>query len=127
MLLKNLFWTYTVILLLLAVLPINSSGNVINHTFVVSIRLDYLLHCAVYIPWVVLLGLTTKKSFTKDTGTILFYLLLALVFAFLNEGVQYYLPYRAFNINDLIANFMGVLLGHIIFYFRNFFLKVIKI
>ena len=125
--LKKLFWIYTIILVLLAVLPINSSGNAINHTFVVSIRLDYLLHCVVYIPWMVLLGLTSKKSFIKDTFTVLFYLLLALVFAFLNEGVQYYLPYRAFNINDLIANFMGVLLGHIIFYFRNFFLKVIKI
>ena len=27
------------------------------------------------------------------------------------EGVQYFLPYRAFNVNDMISNVIGVMLG----------------
>ena len=34
-----------------------------------------------------------------------------LLMAFATEGVQYCLIYRAYNINDLLANFLGVLLG----------------
>ena len=31
--------------------------------------------------------------------------------AFATEGVQYFLTYRAYNINDQPVNFLGVLLG----------------
>ncbi len=119
MLLKNLFWTYTVILLLLAVLPINSSGNVINNTFVVSIRLDYLIHFAIYIPWMILIWLLTGSGFRKETGRTLQWIILALLFAMANEAVQFFLPYRAFNINDLLANGVGVLLGAMVFFVRR--------
>ncbi len=38
-------------------------------------------------------------------------IILSLLFAFSLEGVQYFLSYRAFNINDLAANGVGVILG----------------
>jgi VanZ family protein len=116
---KQLFIVYTVILVLLAVLPINSSGNSINHTYVVSIRLDYVLHFAIFIPWMVLLWRLTGNGFRKDTGKAVLWILLALLFAMANEAVQYFLPYRAFNINDLIANGVGVLLGAVVFGFPS--------
>ena len=39
-----------------------------------------------------------------------------LVFNF-TEGVQYFLTYRSYNINDLLSNFLGVLLGSIALFF----------
>ena len=29
----------------------------------------------------------------------------------MDEGVQYFLPYRVFNVNDMISNVIGVMLG----------------
>jgi len=43
------------------------------------------------------------------------WLLLGLMFAMGSEGIQYLLPYRTWNINDLIANSMGVVLGFVFF------------
>ncbi len=112
---KKLFWSYTIILILLAVLPINGGESVINHTFIISIRLDYLIHFAIYIPWMVILWKMTGANFRNNTGRSLLYILFALLFAIANEGIQYVLPYRAFNINDLLANGLGVMIGAVVF------------
>ena len=110
---KLLYYSYTVILILIAVLPLNSSGSAINHTFVVSIRLDYLLHCAIFIPWVFLLQRFTLFNFRTFPVKTIVLLLGGVLFAFAMEAIQYVLPYRAFNINDLLANGLGVVLGFI--------------
>ena len=34
-----------------------------------------------------------------------------LLMAFATEGVQYFLSYRSYNVNDLLFNFLGVILG----------------
>jgi VanZ family protein len=39
------------------------------------------------------------------------WLLLGLFFAAGTEGLQYFLPWRAFNLNDLLANGLGILVG----------------
>lgn len=111
---KTLFVIYTMLLFLIAVLPINSSGSAINHTFVVSIRLDYLLHCVIFIPWVFLLWKFTSFNFKMYPLKTIALLLGGILFAFVMEAIQYFLPYRAFNINDLLANGLGVLLGFMI-------------
>ena len=108
---RLLFLAYTVLLILLAVLPINSSGSAINNTYLVTIRLDYLLHFAVFIPWVVLLRMYSETSFRKNLGKTVLLLLAGIGFAAANEAIQYFLPYRAFNMNDLVANSVGVVLG----------------
>jgi glycopeptide antibiotics resistance protein len=41
-------------------------------------------------------------------------LLGGILFAFVMEAIQYVLPYRAFNINDLLANGLGVVLGFVL-------------
>ena len=108
----KLFYFYIVFLVLLSVLPINSSSNsTINDIFVVTIRLDYLLHCLVNIPLILFLyidkGIELFRTPVKTVGWVI----LLLIFAVVTEWIQYFLPYRAFNINDMIANALGVLLG----------------
>ena len=114
---KRLFYIYTIILVLLAILPINSISpdSALNNIYIISIRLDYLLHFAVFIPWVFLLWKMVGVSFSSNLQATLLYIILGLLFATANEAVQYLLPYRAFNINDLLANGFGVLLGSILF------------
>jgi VanZ family protein len=116
---KPLFYIYTVILVLIAVLPINSSGSSINHTFIVSIRMDYLLHFSIFLPWMFLMRLHSGLSFHKSTWRPLSWIFLGLLFAICTEIVQYFLPYRAFNINDLLANGLGVVLGFLFFMKKN--------
>ena len=114
---KSLLFIYAFLVVILAVLPINSSGNAINHVFILSFRLDYLIHFVMYIPWAFLIWKITGASFRKNAGMVVFYIALGLVFAALTEGIQYFLPYRAFNINDMIGNGIGVLLGSVVFLF----------
>jgi len=113
---KSLFIIYSIVLLLLAVLPINSSGSVLNNTYIISVRLDYLIHFIIYFFWMFLLKQLTHSS-SRDSihQVLIYYLLLGLAFAVWTESIQYFLPYRAFNINDLIANGLGVVAGLILF------------
>ena len=121
-----LFVFYCILLLLLSVLPLNGKSSPINHIFIVKIRLDYLLHAVVYLPWMSLIYFAFiqwgRKILTKKVVT---WLIFGLCTAFFTEGVQYYLPYRSFNINDLIANFSGVLIGLFFFLFIVFIKKPI--
>jgi len=102
---KLLLWIYLVAMLLLVVLPINSpEKSTLNDNYTFGIRWDYLLHAIVYIPLPVLLALNKKINFWIG-------LLLALILASGFEFMQMALSYRAFNINDLVANLIGVGLG----------------
>jgi VanZ family protein len=106
---KNLlFWLYILSIFLLAVLPINSQDNmVLNHTYVVHIRVDHLLHGVQFLPWF-LLGIYCRQI------PVYKLLIIGLLLAILTEGIQYFLPYRAFNINDMISNVFGVVAGLVI-------------
>lgn len=111
----NLFYLYQIFLVLLAVLPINGSANsTLNHVFVVTIRLDYFLHCLVYIPLVTFAWIDKKMSLSRFSIEIILWIFGLLLFAFATEGIQYLLPYRAFNINDLLANGLGIIIGFVI-------------
>ena len=104
-------------LILLAILPINGEGSAINHTYVVSVRLDYLVHFAVFIPWIFLAQMTNDLSFKSYPMKTLKWLFYGILFAAANEAIQYFIPWRAYNVNDLVSNFIGVLLGATIFLF----------
>jgi VanZ family protein len=115
----KLFYFYSFFLILLSILPINSSGAIINHVFIVSIRLDYLLHCLVYIPLVVLLRIDKGVDLLRSPVKAIVWFGVLIIFAAVTEGVQYFLTYRVFNINDLIANSIGVMLGFILIMLVN--------
>ena len=109
------FGIYTTVMILLCVLPINSSGSTLNNIYLINIRLDYLAHFILFIPWMFLLKKYSKISFNKNIVKTTLLIIIGLLFAFGLELVQYYLPYRAFNINDLIANGIGIGMGVIFF------------
>ncbi len=97
------FWGYLVSIVLLMALPLNSSKQ-LNDIMVLSFRGDYLLHAILFLPWM--------YFYPVYKIGVINWLFAGIVFAAGSEALQYVLPYRAFNINDLLANGMGVLLVH---------------
>jgi glycopeptide antibiotics resistance protein len=102
----RLFFTYLIILLLLSVLPLNSQGSDINDLYIIRLRFDYLVHAVIFLPYMIL----ARKAFSEKSA-ILPLMLTGIIYAILCEGIQYPLPYRAFNINDLLANLTGFTLS----------------
>jgi VanZ family protein len=88
----------------LVTIPIQRQGVIINNYHVVHIRLDHILHGLLMMPW---FFLSIRLHGMKVLPAILLGILLALS----AEGVQYFLPYRAFNVNDMISNVIGMMLG----------------
>ena len=110
---RLIFITYLLFLILAAVLPINSGSSSLNNTFIIHIRLDYLLHAILFIPWAFLYLLTFRP--VKWNGKLMM-VAAGLLMAFATEGVQYFLTYRSYNINDLLSNFLGVVLGSLVLF-----------
>lgn len=117
--LQKLFWVYTVIIPLLAVLPLNGTNSRLNNTYIISIRLDYLLHVGIFTLWLILYRVayfSTKTNYRR--GETVKLISLFLLFAILSEVIQSFIPYRSFNLNDLIANFLGVIIGLLILFVK---------
>jgi len=105
---KIVLFAYIFGMVLLVSLPLNEAGSdFLTNTYVVKIRLDYLGHIILFIPFLMLVKISYPLPF-------LGMLLAGMVFAGFCEGVQYLLPYRSFNINDLLANMLGILVGIIL-------------
>ncbi len=104
---KRLIYIYLTFLILGTMLPINGTFA-LNDNYVLNIRWDYLLHVLVYIPLPVLLIKQTEK----------FWLAMLLSFAIAAgfEFVQLTIAFRAFNINDLLANVVGILAGVLVYF-----------
>lgn len=94
---------YFVLLAVLMWAPMGGLGIPLNN-FIFGLRVDHLLHAAVYLACAAALMDWMKKR-------PLPILLMAILIGLFTEFVQYLLPYRGFDINDLIANFIGALLG----------------
>ena len=108
---KMLFLLYLTTVVLLTVLPLNTRGE-LNHAVAFRFRADHILHCLMFIP---LIPLATLPG--ADWNHLSDWLIVpALLFAAGMEGLQYFLPYRAFNIHDVFANCIGLLLGGILAY-----------
>jgi len=85
-------------------LPINRGESLLNDTYIVHIRLDYLAHMLVFLPFLFLFRRVTSLGVVPS-------LILGALFAAFSEYIQYLLPYRAFNINDLMGNLAGIIAG----------------
>lgn len=99
---KLLFWLYTGAIFLLVVLPLNSVRD-LNNITILQLRGDYFFHIVVFLPWAFFRPVFGYTGWSWG--------LLGLLFAAGSEGIQYLLPYRAYNVNDLLANMLGVLVG----------------
>ncbi len=99
---KTVLGVYILTILLLVALPLNTSSE-LNNITIFQLRGDYFFHIMLFMPW----------AFFRQACKIktLPWLLLGLLFAAGTEGLQYFLPWRAFNVNDLLANGLGVLLS----------------
>ena len=88
--------------------PLNGLGVPMDE-YIFGLRFDHLLHASVFIPCAVFLwdlfGLKGRKW--KVWGA-------AVGVGLLTETVQWLLPYRGFDINDMVANFLGVSLGWLV-------------
>lgn len=86
-------------------LPINGKDSKANHTFILNLRMDYFFHGLVFFPWMGFLLLNNKLM--KPA----LWLMIGLFFAVSTEALQLFLSYRTFNINDIVANSCGILIG----------------
>lgn len=110
---KQAGWGYTGLILLLVVLPLNGEGQLLgklNDNYVLQIRFDYLSHALMFVPWVLMMGYG-YKLYQKSFAWMVRGYGLALSFAIFCEYLQLPIPYRTFNINDMLANVIGVTLG----------------
>jgi glycopeptide antibiotics resistance protein len=109
------FLLYLLFLILMTILPLNGSSSAhLNDILVVNIRLDYLIHSILFIPWIFLYLISFRPAGIWEK---LLMIAAGLLMAFSTEGVQYFLSYRSYNINDLLSNFLGVILGAIALFF----------
>ena len=101
---KQLRPWYFAVLAFLMWAPLNGLGIPLDN-YILGLRADHLLHASVFLPCALfLMDLYGKKRRWAAWGT-------AVVVGLLTEGVQYLLPYRGYDVNDLIANTLGVTLG----------------
>lgn len=98
---------YFFFLAMLMWLPLNGLAEMMPN-YVLGLRADHFVHAAVYIPctWF-LMDLFPKRGLSRA----LMVLVLGFCVALVTEGGQYLLPYRGFDVNDIVANFCGILLG----------------
>jgi glycopeptide antibiotics resistance protein len=102
---KGLLGLYLVFLVGMVVVPLGELNTTLSDTFVLELRLDYLVHALVFVPVVVLWKLGFPgQSLWKIAGV-------GLVLAVGLEGVQYFLPYRSWNVNDAVGNILGIGVG----------------
>lgn len=94
---------YFFLLIFLMWAPINGAGLRLDN-FVLGIRADHLLHASVFL---------FCAFFLMDRLRFRPFLiwLFALAVSVTTESVQLLLPFRAFDVNDLLANFIGVSVG----------------
>ena len=70
-----------------------------------------MLHATLFIPWAFLYLVTFRPVKWNEKLMLVVY---GLLMASVAEGVQYFLTYRSYNINDMIANWMGVVVGMVV-------------
>lgn len=100
---KRLRPWYFALLAFLMWAPLNGVGIPLDN-YILGLRADHLLHASVYLPCALLLcDLFPRRRWLAW--------LAAIGIGLLTEGVQYLLPWRGFDVNDLVANALGSTLG----------------
>jgi len=102
---KQLRPWYFIALAILMWAPLNGLGVPLNN-YILGLRADHLLHASVYVPCTLFL-----MDLIRRRGLVW---LAAVGIGLLTEGVQYLLPFRGYDVNDLIANAIGVTLGWLV-------------
>jgi len=106
-----------------SVLPDSNSG-VIQLTSYKLTSSGFFIHLFSFF----IAALLCTKAFSKNSFSLVFTSgILIFLYSILLEVVQVFLPYRTFNYYDILANFIGIGLGIIIFIFYPKFMLKCKI
>lgn len=102
------YWT---IILLVSVVSLNGSIAV-NKSRVFGLRSDYLWHVLLFIPWMILAKWRWQGVHKRN----LFWFLFGggIIFAVISEVIQIIVPGRTFNLIDMAANCLGIVVGVLI-------------
>ena len=101
---KSLFYFYIIIIFVFSLLPFYGYETRQGNNYILSTRSDYIIHVVMFLPFLLVFRLSYR--FNMFAG-----IALAILYAMLTELVQIAVPYRTFNINDLVANVFGVIIG----------------
>lgn len=102
---------YLTVILFLSIVSLNGSIS-LNKSKVLGFRSDYLSHIFLFIPWMILAKSKWKGSNWKNA--FWFALVFGIFLAGISEAVQLLLSDRTFNLIDLAANCMGIVIGAVI-------------
>lgn len=108
---KIIFWLFISVLVLQSIMPINNSNSKLNNTYLFVFRMDYVVHASIFLVLSVLHRLAYLQKENFSLGREFFYFGLLLFIAVMLEVLQLIVTYRVFNINDLAANIIGVILS----------------
>jgi VanZ family protein len=112
---RTLNWLIVVYLVFVVFILTTSIHPVVrlNKIKVFSIRLDYLLHFLLFIPWMIL---ARWRWAGMDRNRAVFYWAAGagLFLAGLTEVIQIFVPYRSFSLHDFAANSLGIAFGALI-------------
>lgn len=112
---KCLSILYFIVLAVLMWAPINGLSIALNN-YIFGLRVDHILHASVYL----LVPLFLTPWLRRRTTLIL---CVSVLIGLVTESVQLLLPYRGFDINDLVANAIGAIFGWLFILFLLRFRK----
>lgn len=110
---RSVFWIGYIFVLLTTFIPIAGALNRIKigpEAF--HIRLDHLLHLLVYFLICMYFLFGIMKGFKLFRGNSFYKFIFVTIFlGIVTEGVQLWVPERAFNVFDMVANVSGIIIG----------------
>ncbi len=111
---KIIILLYIGLIIVLHLIPLGEAA--LNTTKFGPFRLDYLLHTALFLPWMFLFYIKSDSGWKIQFRWLtplpfLGWLGLGLLLAAGAEGIQYWVDYRAFNPMDAVFNMLGVVVG----------------
>lgn len=106
-----LFISYLLVLLTLLSIP---TGEKIDlDVYFLGIRTDHYIHASLFTPFMVLMWLL-KGNKIKTSGFFKLFLM-GIFFAISCEILHYFIPYRTFDFQDILANVAGICIGSMAF------------
>jgi glycopeptide antibiotics resistance protein len=115
---KQLFWLYVILVLTIHLVPV-SDYLAPDEFFYISMRPDQVIHFFLFAPFCFLVWLWKRINVYEQPLECLSILFLAIIFSFSLEVLHIVLPYRSFEIGDLVANVIGAVAGWIAFLIRD--------
>jgi VanZ family protein len=110
---KIIFWSGYTAVLITSVLKINWSLDKVHVNLVAfDLRLDHLLHLSAYFLICMYFLVGRWKELTLfENNALRKFIVVTVLLGTVTEFVQIFVPFRAFNVLDWVANLSGIMLG----------------